>query len=193
MKQLSSTLHHDATLLTPEQTFYFDVMEILTVARIPFLVGGGFALASYTGMTRATKDLDLFVLPKSFERINEVCSAAGYRTTMKFSHWLGKVSQGDFVVDIIFGSGNGLCLVDEEWFEHAVPATVLNRAVMLCPPEETLWSKAFIMERERFDGADIAHLLNATGKELDWARLLRRFNPVHGATSSPRNCVLSRA
>jgi hypothetical protein len=31
------------------------------------------------------------------------------------------------------------------------------------------------MERNRFDGADIAHLLLARGKQLDWARLLRRF------------------
>lgn len=31
------------------------------------------------------------------------------------------------------------------------------------------------MERERFDGADIAHLLQACGATLDWDRLLRRF------------------
>jgi hypothetical protein len=33
------------------------------------------------------------------------------------------------------------------------------------------------MERERFDGADIAHLLHAQGKNLDWSRLLGRFGP----------------
>ena len=33
--------------------------------------------------------------------------------------------------------------------------------VRLCPAEEMIWSKAFIMERERFDGADVAHLLRA--------------------------------
>jgi len=46
---------------------------------------------------------------------------------------------------------------------------------MLCPVEEMLWSKAFIQERERFDGADVAHLLLARGETLDWHRLLRRF------------------
>jgi hypothetical protein len=49
--------------------------------------------------------------------------------------------------------------------------------VRLCPPEETIWSKAFVMERERYDGADISHLLRACGLRLDWARLLRRFGP----------------
>ncbi len=32
------------------------------------------------------------------------------------------------------------------------------------------------MERERFDGADIMHLLRARA-DLDWQRLLRRFGP----------------
>ena len=33
------------------------------------------------------------------------------------------------------------------------------------------------MERERYDGADVAHLLRAHGDRLDWPRLLRRFGP----------------
>lgn len=40
-----------------------------------------------------------------------------------------------------------------------------------------IWSKAFIMERERFDGADVVHLLRACGERLDWQRLFRRFEP----------------
>jgi hypothetical protein len=38
-----------------------------------------------------------------------------------------------------------------------------------------IWSKAFIQERERYDGADVAHLLRACGPNLDWPRLLHRF------------------
>ena len=38
-----------------------------------------------------------------------------------------------------------------------------------------IWSKAFVMERERFDGADVLHLLNACAETLDWSRLTRRF------------------
>ncbi|MBI3951265.1 MAG: hypothetical protein HY314_12520 [Acidobacteria bacterium] len=40
-----------------------------------------------------------------------------------------------------------------------------------------IWSKAYVMERERFDGADIIHLIRACGERLDWSRLLRRFGP----------------
>jgi hypothetical protein len=31
------------------------------------------------------------------------------------------------------------------------------------------------MERERYDGADVLHLLRACGTRLDWPRLLKRF------------------
>jgi hypothetical protein len=33
------------------------------------------------------------------------------------------------------------------------------------------------MERERYDGADVAHLLHACALRIDWQRLLRRFEP----------------
>ena len=57
-----------------------------------------------------------------------------------------------------------------------IDGQVIGRRAKLSPAEEIIWSKAFIMERNRFDGADIAHLLLARGRELDWARLLHRFS-----------------
>jgi hypothetical protein len=38
-----------------------------------------------------------------------------------------------------------------------------------------IWSKAYLMERERYDGADVAHLIRGTRGKLDWARLVARF------------------
>jgi hypothetical protein len=52
---------------------------------------------------------------------------------------------------------------------------VLGVPARLVPVEEMIWSKAFIMERERFDGADVAHVLQARAEDLDWQRLLGRF------------------
>jgi hypothetical protein len=54
---------------------------------------------------------------------------------------------------------------------------VLGVEVGLAPVEETLWSKAFVMERERYDGADVAHLILARAAMMDWQRLLQRFGP----------------
>jgi hypothetical protein len=160
----------------PGHDVYREGLVTLQASDIPFLVGGAFALESYTGVVRRTKDLDVFVRRDHVEPLLSLLSDAGYRTEMRFSHWLGKAFRDDHYIDLIFGSGNGLCPVDEPWFEHAEPAIVLGVPVQIIPPEEMIWSKAFIMERERYDGADIAHLLRARGKTLDWPRLLSRFN-----------------
>jgi hypothetical protein len=37
--------------------------------------------------------------------------------------------------------------------------------------------KAFIMERERYDGADVAHLFQSCAERIDWRHLLDRFGP----------------
>src|SRR4051794_1324036 len=157
--------------------FYRDALEVLRRCSVPFLVGGAYALDRYTGIARHTKDFDIFVRPGDAARTLEAFAAAGYRTQMTFPHWLGKVFFEQDFVDIIFSSGNALCPVDDDWFAHAVPGRVLGVEVKLCPPEEMIWQKAYIMERERFDGADVAHLLRACGERLDWERLLRRFGP----------------
>jgi hypothetical protein len=157
--------------------FYGAVMRMLRAREVPFLVGGTYALERYAGLSRGTKDLDLFVEREDWPRIAAALDACGLRTELTFSHWLGKAIHGDRFVDFVFAGGNGLVRVDRDWFAHAQPAVVCGEAVRLCAAEETFWSKAFIMERERFDGADVIHLLRVTGRTLDWPRLLRRFGP----------------
>ncbi|HEU5432473.1 MAG TPA: hypothetical protein VFU81_12465 [Thermomicrobiales bacterium] len=159
----------------PAQTaaFYRETLATLSAADAPFLVGGAYALASYTGVERHTKDLDVFVRAGDVDRTLAALAAAGCETELTFPHWLGKACRGDDFIDVIFSSGNGVAAVDDAWFAHAVPADILGLPVHLIPPEEMLWSKAFVLERERFDGADINHLLRVA--ELDWRRVLRRF------------------
>lgn len=155
--------------------FYCEALAIMREARIPFLVGGAYAFARYTGIERHTKDFDIFLRRDDCLRALERFSAGGYRVELTFPHWLGKALHGDNFIDFIFGSGNGVSVVDDSWFDHAPPDCVLGFPVRLCPVEEMLWQKSFIMERERFDGADIAHLLHARAAHLDWRRLLDRF------------------
>ena len=156
--------------------FYRRAMEILKQADVPFLVGGAYALECHTGIVRRTKDFDIFVRASDVRRVLDVLSLAGYQTDLTFPHWIGKAFCGDDFLDIIFNSGNGLCRVDEQWFEHAPEGTVLGVPCLLCPAEETIWQKSFILERDRCDVADVAHLLKSTADRLDWRRLLARFD-----------------
>jgi hypothetical protein len=139
------------------------------------MVGGGYAFAAYTGIHRDTKDLDLFVMPSDRDRALDAAREAGFKTWVKAPHWLAKIERGHAFVDVIYSSGNGICPVDDAWFARAGRATLLGSAVLLTPPEEMIWSKAFIMERHRYDGADVAHLLRAKARALDWDRLIDRF------------------
>lgn len=158
------------------KAFYGRVLTLLNDEGIPFLIGGAFAFAHYTGIERNTKDLDLFIRREDYERIEAVMREQGYVAELTYPHWLAKVFDGEAFIDLIFNSGNGVSPVDDEWFRHADPGEVLGVPVQICPAEETLWSKAFIMERERYDGADVAHMLRERGDQLDWPRLLRRFD-----------------
>jgi hypothetical protein len=163
---------------SPEvRAFYIDALTHLSQSKIPFLVGGALALAHYTRIERQTKDVDLFLRSADIGRALDFFRGLGYRADVPFPHWLGKVYCDNEYLDLIFGSGNGVTAVDNGWFEHSVETEILGVAVRLCPPEETLWSKAFVQERERFDGADVLHLLHRLGPSLDWHRLLSRFGP----------------
>jgi hypothetical protein len=155
--------------------FYARSMKALHDAGVPFLVGGAYAFERYTSIARHTKDFDIFVRPDDLDEVFTVLGGAGCETEITFPHWLGKARCGEDLVDIIFSSGNGVAAVDEAWFEYAVDDTVLGVPAKLMPVEEMVWSKGFIMERERYDGADIAHLLHARADCLDWRRLLLRF------------------
>jgi len=158
--------------------FYRDVLLELNAARLDYLVGGAFALAKYTGIQRQTKDLDIFLKPETCPRVLKILSDKGYRTELLDPVWLGKAfSPGGAFVDFIFRSGNGLAEVDDGWFHKPAEGSLLGVTTRFCPPEETIWSKAFIMERGRYDGADVAHYLLACGATLNWYRLLKRFDP----------------
>jgi hypothetical protein len=157
------------------ETFYRDVLAALNAAEAPYLVGGAYGLEHYTGILRDTKDLDLFLRRSDLPEVLPVLDAIGCRTEVAFPHWLAKAHRDDMLVDLIYNSGNGVAIVDDEWFRHAQSGSLLGLPVRVCPAEEILWSKAFIQERERFDGGDVVHLIRAEAGKLSWSRLLARF------------------
>jgi len=157
--------------------FYRRLLQMLRDDGFEFMVGGSYAFSQYTGIRRQTKDLDLFIRQGEWEHLAKLIGRTKWRCELSYPHWLGKIHHAEHFVDAIFNSGNGLSPVDDEWFVHAPEAQLLGHYVRLVPAEECVWTKAFIMERERFDGADVAHLLRACAAALNWRRLLKRFGP----------------
>jgi hypothetical protein len=157
--------------------FHLRSVAALQNANVPFLIGGAYVVEVYAGVSRRTKDFDLYVRPHHVDDALDALARAGYETELTFAHWLAKAKRRRDYVDLIFRAGNGLCQVDDSWFERAQDDELLGLHVKLCAPEEMIWMKAYIMERERFDGADIAHLLVSCAEKLNWQHLVRRFGP----------------
>ena len=154
---------------------YREALIGLRDAGLPHLVGGAFALRHYAGIERHTKDLDVFVRRADVEAALASLATAGFATEITSPAWLAKATRDEHLVDFIFGADNGIADVDDMWFAHAEASELLGLPVAVIPVEEMIWSKAFVMERHRFDGADIAHLLRARADRIDWQRLLTRF------------------
>jgi hypothetical protein len=153
-------------------------LQALNDAGVDYVVGGAYALQVELGVIlREVKDLDLFVRPRDVEPVLAALRRAGYETALALPHWLAKAWAGDDFIDVIFSSGNGVVTVDDDWFRYAPRSELFGLSVLLCPSEEGIWARAFVMERERYDGADVAHLLRCSADKLDWARLVERFGP----------------
>lgn len=152
---------------------YQDALKALLVPGISFVVGGAFAVHTHTGIWRTTKDLDLLLtadeLPEALDRLK----AKRFDTYVKDPVWLAKAGRGEYFVDLIIGVGNGSLAVDATWIDRAVPETLLGLPCRVLGIEELIVSKICVAYRERFDGADVVHLIRRCGRSLDWPRLLQ--------------------
>ena len=162
---------------TIEMKFYGNVINQLKRSSIPFMVGGGIALAYYTGIQRETRDLDLFCKAGDYPKIISELSKSKYKVSTVDERWLAKINSGKNYIDIIYGTTSGLCPIDDDWFKHSTEIEFFGLKVNIVPPEELLWCKVYIQDRARFDGADINHLILKSGNTIDWKRLLTRLEP----------------
>ncbi len=159
-----------------EQEVHSEALRILNAAGIHYVVSGAVALGHYTGLWRNTKDLDLFLVRSDLTSALTVLATHGYTVETQSTHWLANARKGSYYVDLIHGFGGWRAPIDEEWYTRGQPAFVLGQPVRVSPAEELIWIKAYVAHRERFDGADILHLIQACHDSLDWHHLLDRFD-----------------
>ncbi len=169
-----SLTHGDFWIPEAARAKYKRALGALNRAGIPYVVTGAYAIYEYTGIYRETKDLDVFVVPERVVESARVLREEGFRTRLSQAHWLAKAELDGHVVDIIFGMGNGLAFVDEDWYRYSHPAILAAHPVRVAPAEELIWHRLFINERHRHDMADILHLILRRGDRLDWKRLLEK-------------------
>jgi hypothetical protein len=155
-----------------QERLFREVLELMNRNRVQFVVAGAFALHEHTGIWRDTKDLDFFLPSQEVPKALKLLEQDGFQTEIKDPVWLAKAWRGDFFVDMITGMSNAVVRVDYSWIKRASHSQVFGMPVRVLAPEELIASKVFVTRRERFDGADICHIIFGTKGKLDWRHLL---------------------
>lgn len=154
-------------------SFYKEALIMLNESPFDYMIGGGYALKHFTGIKRESKDIDIFCKPRDFPGILEHFENKGFKTELTDARWLAKVHKGPDFMDVIFDSSNAICTVTDDWFNNAPDGTFEGIPVKFIPPEELFWCKIYVQNRERYDGADLNHLILRYGSSMDWKRILR--------------------
>jgi hypothetical protein len=156
----------------PQLLLFRQVLELLKKKKVPFAVAGAFALRQHTGISRDTKDLDLFLTSPNAMKALKVLQQEGFECEVCDPVWLFKAHRGEFFVDLITGMSNAVIIVEDSWIERSKLAVIYDVSTRVLAGEELIASKLFVTRRERFDGADIAHVIYGTRGKLDWQRVL---------------------
>jgi len=173
-EERKSLTHGDFWIPEEERDVYRRALEAVNAAGVPYVIAGAYAIYEHAGIYRKTKDLDLFFEPKSVPAAAGALRDAGFVTRLEDHHWLAKATIGECFVDLIYGMGNGLARIDEDWIRFSKPGILAATPVRIAPAEELIWHRLFINERHRHDMSDVVHLLLSLGESLDWNRLVER-------------------
>jgi hypothetical protein len=162
-----------------EWDVYESAIEVLRSTGVPFMLGGGFALATFAGRWRDTKDIDFYVLPKDREVVIAALTRAGfadYFAQRPYDRkWIFRSVRFGVIVDIIWSMANQRAQVDNEWFERSMPVVIRGQKLQVVPMEEFLWCKLYIMQRDHCDWTDIFNLVYSNGAAIDWKHLIDRL------------------
>lgn len=170
---LPETSSEPIKLPEEQQLLFREILELFEQQKLSYAVAGAFALQAHTGICRDTKDLDLFLTSENVAVALSLLREKGFECEICDPVWLFKAHRDGFYVDMITGMSNATISVEDSWIQRSKPAIVHGVRTRVLAAEELLCSKLFVTRRERFDGADIAHVIYGTRGELDWSRILQ--------------------
>src|SRR5918994_1823627 len=162
-----------------EWAVYREAIQQARALHIPFAFGGAFALAVYTGSLRNTKDFDFYVRPGDRDAMIRALTAAGledhYDRLPYDRSWIYRASRDDIIVDAIWAMANHRAAVDDVWLTRGPEVIIRGEPLRPISVEELIWTKLYVLQRERCDWGDVFNLLDAQARAVDWEYLLNRL------------------
>jgi predicted nucleotidyltransferase len=154
------------------EAFYSEVLQLMARSGIPFLLSGTYALSSYTGIDRPTKDVDVFAKAGDALKLLSYFRDHGFAVETVDERWLNRITRDELFVDVITNMPTVTTHVTDEWFVNAPETELFGATVKLVPVTQFIWSKIFVQDHHRYDAADVAHMILKCHEQVDWQRLL---------------------
>lgn len=178
MTRLQSAPHVKAPIPDEQWVVYRRVIAEARRRGLEFALGGGFAVATYTGQWRNSKDIDLYVVPETREAMIQVTREQGLRDIYEQQPydrgWIYRSACQEVIVDVMWSMANHKSPVDRDWLTRGAEIVINDEHLRVLPPEEMLWDKLYVMQRDRCDWPEALKLLYSTGPRLDWEHVFRR-------------------
>jgi hypothetical protein len=169
----------DVSISESEWEVYRRVMEEARAAGVRFAFGGAFATGVYTGDLRNTKDFDFYILPEQRDAMIEATRRAGlrdYYDTLPYDRaWIYRASTEGIIVDTIWAMANLRTKVEERWISAGPEVRLRGELIRAIPIEDLIWSKLYVIQRERCDWGDVLNLIDAQAGTIAWERLIDRM------------------
>lgn len=140
----------------------------LKADRIPFALGGGYALWAY-GAPEPVHDADLVVAESDIERAAECLVAAGFRVERPPEDWLFKAWLDDNLVDVLHRI-NGEVVTGAS-LEEASEVEILGVRIPVLPPTPILLAKLRALTEHYCDLTPLLPVVRAVREQLDWDHL----------------------
>ncbi len=167
-------------ILTDAQVrVYGPVLKGAIERGIPFALGGSLGMAVYAGAFRPSKDLDIYVRPVDKDEMIDLLGhlgSADYFDRLPYDRsWIYRSTFGDEIVDVIWKMANHRSDVDDSWVTAGPVLDFAGQHARLVPIEELIWSKLYVLQRDRCDWPDVINLIDRSAARLDWSRLRDRL------------------
>jgi hypothetical protein len=143
---------------------------------IPLALGGGLASSLYGGSLRDGRDMDLYIEHGNLDRMKPILTRNGlndYFAVKPYDrNWIYRSYFRETIVDVMWAMANQRAQVDRTWLAGP-DISVDGLTIRFLPPEQTLWTKLYVLQFDRCDWPDALNILYTSGAEFDWDRMLQ--------------------
>lgn len=160
-----------------DREIYIEALAALDDAGVDFMLGGAFAVYSYTNWWRNTHDVDVYVIKEDVPAAIDALDLAGFvdlgEQAKDDRKWIYHAGKDKIIFDVIWRSANLEHYITIDWFDRAPVGEFLDMEMRFLPLEELMWIKMYVINRHRCDWPDVMRIIRAQCGNIDWHRLLK--------------------